>query len=193
MSAVVQTSQTVRSSTESRALKLLGDGLSPDVVASALGVSPSRISQLLSSDEFSQEVAELRYKSLAAHTERDGKYDDLEDVLLQKLKSSLSMVFDPMKISKILSQINAAKRRGASAPEHLTEKSAVVHLNMPTQIIQQFIANQNNQIVKIGDQDLITVQSGNMSKLLEASKKGKELTDVQNANPTAALPSPAGG
>lgn len=183
----------VRSPTESRALKLLGDGLSPDVVASACGVSTSRISQLLSDEEFSKDVAELRYKSLAAHTERDAKYDDLEDVLLKKLQGSLSMLFDPMKISKILSQINAAKRRGASTPDHLTEKAAVVHLTMPTQIIQQFIANQNNQIVKIDDQDLITVQSGNMSKLLEHSKKEKELQNVQNAIPATALPSPTGG
>lgn len=181
-----QQNQVVRSSTETRALKLLGDGLSPDVVASALGVSPSRISQLLSEENFAQEVAELRYKNLAAHTERDGKYDDLEDKLLKKLEGTLSMLFDPMKIAKILQTINQAKRRGAQAPEHLTEKSAVVHLNMPTQIIQQFIKNTNNQIVKIDDQDLITVQSSNMSKLL-AQAKG--LQDVQTAQQSA-IPAP---
>jgi len=76
------------------------------------------------------------------------------------------MIFDPMKLAKILSVLNSAKRRGAAAPEHLTTQQTVVQLNMPTQVIQQFITNSANQVIKAGAQELITVQSGNMSKLL---------------------------
>lgn len=158
------------SHTEERALKLLGDGFAPEQVASAIGVSPSRISQLLSSESFSQQVAELRYKTLAAHTERDSAYDSLEDQLLQKLKGSLSMLFDPMKIAKLLQIINAAKRRGQSSQEQISAAQTVVQLNMPTQIYQQFVTNINNQVIKAGAQDLITVQSGQMAALLAASQ-----------------------
>lgn len=186
MSTAVVPSQAVsRSSTEIRALKLLGDGLAPDVVASALGVSPSRISQLLSDEQFSMEVAELRYKNLAAHTERDAKYDSLEDQLIDRLKGSLGMLFDPMKIVKILQVINSAKRRGASTPEHLTAKEAVVQLNMPTQIFQQFVTNVNNQVIKAGTQELITVQSSQMTKLLEQAKALKGTQDVQESLPAS--------
>lgn len=152
--------------TESRALTLLGQGFAPETVATAIGVSAARISQLLSQDEFAQAVAELRYKQLASHTERDSKYDTLEDQILDRLKQSLSMVFDPMKLAKLLSVVNSAKRRGAAAPEHLTTQQTVVQLNIPTQILQQFQVNLANQVVKAGQQDLITVQSANMSKLL---------------------------
>ena len=158
------------SHTEERALKLLGDGFAPEQVASAIGVSPSRISQLLSDDSFSQSVAELRYKTLAAHTERDSAYDSLEDQLLQKLKGTLSMLFDPMKIAKLLQIINAAKRRGSQHQELLTAAQTVVQLNMPTQIYQQFVTNVNNQVIKAGAQELITVQSGQMAALLAASQ-----------------------
>ncbi len=155
------------SATDSKVLTLLGQGFAPEMVATAVGVSPARISQLLSQDEFAQQVAELRYKQLAAHTERDSKYDTLEDQILNRLKTSLSMVFDPMKLAKLLQVVNSAKRRGAAAPEHLTTQQAVVQLNIPTAILQQFQVNINQQVVKAGEQDLITVQSANMTKLLQ--------------------------
>ena len=69
-------------SVEERALHLLGSGVPADSVASALGVTPSRISQLLAEDSFSKKVAALRYDSLQKHNRRDGKYDSLEDTLL---------------------------------------------------------------------------------------------------------------
>lgn len=166
--------------TESKVLTLLGQGFAPEMVATAVGVTPARISQLLSQDEFAQQVAELRYKQLAAHTERDSKYDTLEDQILERLKQSLSMVFDPMKLAKLLSVVNSAKRRGAAAPEHLTTQQTVVQLNIPTAILQQFTTNINNQVVKAGQQDLITVQSANMTALL---------TKMQ---PQLLIPSPTG-
>lgn len=155
------------SATDSKVLTLLGQGFAPEMVATAVGVSPARISQLLSQDEFAQQVAELRYKQLAAHTERDSKYDTLEDQILDRLRTSLSMVFDPMKLAKLLQVVNSAKRRGAAAPEHLTTQQTVVQLNIPTAILQQFQVNLNNQVVRAGQQDLITVQSANMTKLLQ--------------------------
>lgn len=163
-------STTTTTSTESRALALLGQGLSPEVVAAAVGVSPSRISQLISDPEFAAEVAELRFKNLSKHNERDNAYDALEDQLLQKLKDCLPYMMRPMEILKSIQIINAAKRRGSSAPESITNQQTVVQLVMPTQILQSFTSNIHNQIIKAGDQDLITVQSSNMRSLVDKMK-----------------------
>lgn len=160
----------LNSSTESRALDLLGQGLSPEVVASALGVSPSRISQLISDPEFFSQVADLRYKSLARHNARDSKADAIEDQILDKLKDCLAWVTDPMKLVKAYQVLNAAKRRGSSTPEHITSQQTVINLVLPTQILQNFTVNSSNQVVKTGQQDLITVQSSQMSKLLESNR-----------------------
>lgn len=165
-------------STESRALSLLGSGVQPEIVAASLGVSPSRISQLLSQPEFAAEVAELRFQSLNKHNERDQKYDHLEDALLERMKDSLPMMYKPMEILKSIQVVNAAKRRGASAPESITQQQTIVQLVLPTQIINSFQLNAQNQVVSTGQQDLITMQA---STLLERNKKG-----TQNA-----LPSPA--
>lgn len=158
-------------STEDRALTLLGQGIPPEVVASAVGVSPSRISQLVSDPEFSARVAELRFTALSKHNERDNKYDKMEDDLLTKLEDCLPYMVRPMEVLKAISIINAAKRRGSSAPEHILGKQEVISLVMPVQIIQNFSLNQSNQVVKAGNQELITVQSGNMKKLLEGRKQ----------------------
>jgi hypothetical protein len=161
---------TTTTSTETRALSLLGQGLGPEVVAAAVGVSTSRISQLLSDPEFSAKVAEARYNSLAKHNSRDAAYDKMEDDLIEKLRDLLPFMMRPMEVLKAIQVINAAKRRGASAPEAITGQQTVVQLLMPTQILQTFTTNINNQVIKAGAQDLVTVQSSNMTKMLETMK-----------------------
>ena len=68
-------SNLVLSQTEIRALNLLGQGIEPGIVASAVGVTEARISQLISDPLFSAKVAELRYVNLAKHSDRDREYD----------------------------------------------------------------------------------------------------------------------
>lgn len=156
-------------STEDRALTLLGQGISPEVVASAVGVTISRISQLLSDPEFAARVAEFRFQNLAKHNERDNRYDTLEDKLLEKMEDLLPFMMRPMEVLKAISVINAAKRRGSSAPDSIQQKQTVIPLMIPTMLINNFTTNVNNQIVKIGEQDLVTIQSSRMNKLLDTS------------------------
>lgn len=152
-------------STEERALELLGTGLGAEVVASAVGVSTSRISQLLSDPEFASRVAELRFENLAKHNQRDSKYDSLEDELLKRMENLLPMMYKPLEVLRAIAVINSAKRRGSSAPDSLVNQTQVVSLTMPITIHQQFTTNINNQVVKAGDQELITMQSGKMNSL----------------------------
>jgi hypothetical protein len=80
-----------------------------------------------------------------------------------------------MKLVAAYTRINAAKRRGSSSPEAITAQTQVVSLNIPSVVINQHIkqditVNINNQVIKAGTQDLITVQSANMESLLARSK-----------------------
>lgn len=154
-----------------RALVLLGDGIPPEQVASALGVTPSAISQLLSEESFKDEVLERKYQNLAAHNARDSKADSLEDTLLDKLKSSVEFLHKPLEIAKVYSVLNAAKRRGSSAPASLTNQNQVINLILPKTIIHNFQVNQVNQVTSVDSQDLNTIQS---STLLANLKKGAE-------------------
>lgn len=167
------------SSVEDRALVLLGQGISPERTADACGVSVSRISQLLSDEQFAAKVTALKYEALQKHNEQDNSYDDIERALTTKLKDSIPLMMRPMEILKAVQVINAAKRRGSSAPETIHEKQTVVAINLPPVIINNFtslvpVTNNLNQVVKVGETDLVTMQSGTLlnkhKATLEAAK-----------------------
>lgn len=174
MNNAMSTPAPVVSVTESRALKLLGDGIEPNVVAASLGISQSRISQLLSDENFAAQVAELRYKNLAKHTEQDNKYDSMEEELIDKLKDCLPLMHRPMEILKAIQVINAAKRRGASTPQAITEKQSIVQLVVPVQIINKFQTNLQGQVVSVGEQNLLTIQSGALEGLAKRKQDADE-------------------
>lgn len=163
----------VPTSTETRALALLGQGIEPGIVANSLGVDPSRISQLLSDENFAAQVAELRFENLAKHSMRDNKYDNMEDKLLEMLEDCLPMMHRPMEILKAITVINAAKRRGSSTPESVINKQQVISLVVPVQIINKFQANMQGQVIKAGEQELITIQSGSLDSLLQEKRNGR--------------------
>lgn len=152
----------LNSLTEERALSLLGSGIPPENVANALGVSPSRISQLMSQENFAIAVAQKRYESLAKHNERDSSYDSLEDTLVKKLADLLPLMMRPMEVLKAIQIINGAKRRGASAPDQITQQQTVVQLVVPIKLVQTFTTNANNQVIQAGTQNLVTMQSGTL-------------------------------
>jgi hypothetical protein len=173
-------------STQERALALLGQGIGPEVVASAVGVSVSYISQLLSEQEFAEKVSILRYENLAKHNIRDAHYDELENKLVEKMEGALEYMVRPLEILKAIQIINSAKRRGSSAPETIMAQKEVVSLIMPIKIVQNFTTNVNNQVIQAGTQELITVQSGAMNDLVakrantsHASPSGSSQNHVQ--------------
>lgn len=168
-------STSTTSPTESRALTLLGQGISPTMVASALGVTVSRISQLISDPDFASAVSELRYKSLLKNNDRDNSYDAMEEQLQKKLHDLLPFMIKPFEVLKAIQIINAAKRRGVAATDAPTERSNVVQLTLPVNIFNQNVVqniqvNINNQVTRAGDQDLVTIQSAKMDQMLVASK-----------------------
>jgi len=156
--------------TAARILEMLGNGLAPAVVSSALGISESYISQLLSEESFSQQVTALRYANLQAATTRDRSYDAIEDELIAKMKDLLPMMYKPMEVLRAITVINAAKRRGADAPDNTVIHQTVVQLTLPTAITSKFITNAANQVVEAGEQELITIAASNLTHKLDSLK-----------------------
>jgi len=161
--------------TAARILEMLGNGLAPTVVSSALGVSESYISQLLSEESFSQQVTGLRYANLQAATTRDRSYDAIEDALIDKMKDLLPMMYKPMEVLRAITVINAAKRRGADAPDNTVIHQTIVQLALPTALTSKFILNAANQVVEAGEQELITIAAPNLTQKLDSLKSLKSL------------------
>ena len=179
---------TGHTATESKALELLGAGFDPSVVASACGVSPSRISQLLSREDFAEVVAIKRYEALQKNNLRDQKYDNLEDELLDRLEKSLAMVFDPLKLARLLMVVNGAKRRGAATPESISQRAPTATLNVPTLLINHFSTtlNVNNQVVQVTSpqtnesHSLVTIASNALESLRESHGNAKLLPETSS-------------
>lgn len=171
---------TGRSSIESKALKLLGSGHGPEIVAQACGVSTSRISQLLSDPEFSAQVLELRYSSLQKHNDRDDSYDSIEDTLIKKMKDLIPFMMKPGEVLAAIRIINGAKRRGVSAPVNEGTHTTHVSITLPSIITQTFITNINNQVIKAGSQELVTIQSGAMDKMSSALQNISNTQSVES-------------
>lgn len=161
---------------------LLGQGHSPELVATIIGCDPSYISQLLENETFRNEVSELRVQSLQAATERDKKWDSLEEKLLNKLHDAVDFVIKPREILAILSVANAAKRRGATATESITINNQVVNLLMPTKLTTIFTVNQNNQVIGVGDKSMLTMPSKNIGALLAESQAATQAQLEDSAN-----------
>ena len=173
-------------SIEERALQLLGNGVNQEVVASALGVTAARISQLVSNEEFANKVATLRYQSLQSHSVRDSKYDSIEDLLLAKLETSVPLMFKPETLLKAINVVNGAKRRGATNPTTDGVHRDIVSIVMPVAIMQQFVTNINNQVIRTGEQELVTIQSGTL--LQNTLDKRKEVLPLDRLNPQLYTP-----
>jgi len=174
-------------SIEDRALTLLGSGISAEATANALGVTPSRISQLLSEQHFSNQVATLRYENLQKHNLRDNSYDSLEDKLLEKLENSLPFMLKPETILRAISTINGAKRRGQSAPDQTINQQNIVNLVLPAIIAEKFTVNIDNQVTRAGDQELHTMPAAELLKKVE-----KQIARKQEALSHLEAPLPKG-
>jgi hypothetical protein len=155
--------------------KLLGTGLSQDVVASTVGCNPSYISQLLKDENFAKEVAELRVIELVKNKEIDDKYDGLEQKLLEKLENILQFMTKPREILQALQIVNNAKRKAqTSAIGHLGEGKTVVNLALPNIILNYYKVNIHGTLVEVGGRDLTPLNSKELLKTLEERKGANE-------------------
>lgn len=182
MSTTLNLTDAVFTSNQARALELLASGVTVAQTAAAIGLTEARVTQFLSEDSFAAELASRRFKALAKHNARDDEYDAMEDTLIKQLKQAIPMLMQPERIVRVLQIINNAKRRGTSSPDAVTQKQTVIKLQLPVQIINRFSTNSLNQVVTVENasskQSMLTVQSGQMKKLV-AEHKEKDTIEAE--------------
>ena len=144
---------------QEQALKLLGQGLKPSLVAQVLSVDPSRISQLMEDPVFARMVTERKIVSLTKATERDEQLDSLEDKLIAKMHTAIDMTYKPSEIVRMFNVVNQAKRRGVSADSEGMESPNVttVKLILPAaaraKMQVNVEVNEQNQVISVGTGD----------------------------------------
>lgn len=171
---------------EIKAITLLGDGIEQVRVASALGLSESRISQMMSQEHFAEEVRNIRFSKSQKMSKMDEAYDDLESKLQERMAKMLPMLLKPQDVLRALEVTNRARRRNGDLAPAAIDSAQIVKLTMPNWVINNFTSPQvvvggkvdpgliesteRNQIIRVGDQELITVQPGHLSRVVEGVK-----------------------
>lgn len=169
-----------------KARELLGAGLSNVVVASALGVSESLVSQWLSDDLFASEVQKLKLTNLTEATSRDRKWNTLEDRLLEKLEDLLPMLVNPMAVVNALKAVNSAVRRGAPKEQSATAQSTHVHLHMPALLAAKFVVNPVNQVVEVDGRSVATMPANAVVAEMNRRKSQGLLEKQETIDPDVA-------
>lgn len=143
---------------QERGIRLLGSGLGPTDVATALGCDPSLISQWLMNDDIRARVLALRVENLQAQTLRDRKIDSIEDSLLEKLQEGIQWITKPRDILAAFQILNNAKRRGAQTTGQINLTQNIVSINLPPVAKQHYFPKLNSQgeVVQVGDQVTVT-------------------------------------
>ena len=165
--------------TADRIKQLLGNGIAPEVVATAVGVTPAYVSQLMADDTFREEVVALRSTALAASTDRDTSWNMLEDKLLAQLheKVEQNMIYKVPDIVRVLVAANNAKRRGNPISDSIKPTQQVVVLNLPSVVLKQYKENANREIVEVTNDDgsqqtLVTMPATQLMQQLTAMNGG---------------------
>lgn len=154
--------------------ELLGAGLEPVVVASALGVTQSLVSQWLSDENFAADVQKLKLVNFTAATARDRKWNSLEDSLLEKLESLLPFLTNPHIVLQALRTVNGATRRSAPKEQEPIANQTHVHLHMPQLIAAKFVVNPQNQVIEVDGRSMATMPASTVVKMAEAQTQKAE-------------------
>lgn len=152
--------------------ELLGSGLSPRVVADAVGCHESYISQLLGDEEFAADVTTRRTLALSAYKRRDASIDAIEDKLLVKLNEVIDSgaFYKPDALLRAFTVLNNAKRRGPAIQEtHGTAAQTIINLTIPTAVMRNLTVSSTNEVIEADGRTLISKPAHALLKDLQLS------------------------
>jgi hypothetical protein len=178
-------------STRERAIKLLGQNIQQSLVASAIGVSESYISQLLVEEGVAAEIAQLKAASLEAAVEKDETIESLEKSALAKIKSQLTYVKSPLEAARVFQILNNAKK-ATQAPQ-LGDSAGVqiVQITLPAAARGSSVRislNTSNQVIDVEGRSMAPLPSKALPQLAKrlADKTAETVVVKQPLPPTTA-------
>lgn len=164
-----------------RIIEMLGKGIPAVQVASAVGCDESYISQLLSQEEVSTKVQELRAENFSNYIEQDRILDEAEAAALQKVAFLVPMITRPTEAVRAYSILNAAKRRTVDQINAQQAVAQTVALDLPAAARVRLTLTSDRQVVEIEGRPMITMPAKNLTARLE-QRRATSLLDMQIPN-----------
>ena len=152
-------------------------------VAHVAGCEVSYISQLMADPEFAEGVMLARIEQGEKTVGMDRKADELEDLLLDKLKRSIPMMFKPSEILRAYQIVNAAKRRvPLDTGNSGAGSGTVLTLRIPERTALKFKMDSAGEVIEIEGKPLVTMPSVQLLRKMNerGSAHGQELETLSH-------------
>ena len=168
---------------------LLGKGYAVSDVARILEVTPSAVSQVATAHAIEIDNISADYRMAAVA--QDMALDEIEGMLVEKLKALAAIETDSTKVLKMFQTINISKRRsrgeGSAQPVHSTNITQnVVHLTLPAHVANkavEYIVNPNNEVVQVAGRNIITATNKQVAEQMQAfvaKNRAEAIQDLRN-------------
>lgn len=173
-----------------RALKFLAGGLAPSQVASVLGCSPARISQLLAEPEFKARLAEAQGEPAGVAEEDEilnNKYLATEHAILDQMRSQIPYAelrdcTNALRVVGERAERRAARKLQEQALRQFESSGLVtVSLTLPVHCLPKPVYNEQQEIVAIGEQAMAPLSSDAVRTLF-ATRKLTHIEDQKTLN-----------
>jgi len=167
-------------SAQERIQELLGAGVSQVQAALAVGVDESYVSQLMAEENFRAAVVAKRAESAALRAGTDKSIDSIEDKAWKKIEQLIPLETNLMKLLKVATAANAAKRGTSRDATAGNNAGTVVNITMPQSALVEFKMTTDKQVVEIDGRSMNTMSSAKVQAALR-ERQAKEL--VQDVTP----------
>lgn len=192
---------------KSRVAALIASGLSNSSVASIVGVTPARISQLMTEEDFKLLLAQQQLEADKKDVEEvalSAKYLTAEHALIDQIMTmaGTSEMNEAVSALKVISQRQLEIRKQAKAPvQSGTVTNHFVTLHLPNHIVNQPIiptiqVTAQQEVIAVGDRNLAPLSSHSVTKLFQSMQAAKQggyydpgtTITLEDSSPKASLP-----
>lgn len=143
--------------------QLLAANFTEADIAAKLGLEVAVVTQAIAADEYLlEEVTRIR-----RHRAIDDNLDAIEQKATNRLLRAIDFETDALKLSRIATSINAARRRSQGETNGLIDKESskgVVELQLPARMKVSHKTNSNGEVIEVSGRALVSKTSAELLK-----------------------------
>jgi hypothetical protein len=160
-------------------LAMLAQNIPASQVAATLGVSDGYVSQLLSQEDFAQELEAVKVAVTQKDLDYDEKLDRTEEAFLDRIeeKSRFANLQQSMQAFRTL---NGAKRRRDSKMHVPTAQIAeVINIVVAVCAIPDYKMNRQNEIIEVEGKTMVSATPTRLEEILASRNGGQSVEKPQ--------------
>lgn len=163
----------------------LAAGVPPSAAASAAGVTPAYVTQLLDDDEFRSAIVEASAASLEAAIAKDTKVEDIKTKALRVIEQKLPFVRTALEAARIYKMLDDTKKQAPTGNQQTGQAGiTMVNIFLPRAAGGSLKLNTLNQVIEVDGKTMATLPSRELPALAAsqvAIKNAMEQRDTDKA------------